>query len=413
MLQSELFTKTQRKAPKDEEALNARLLTRGGFIDKVMAGVYSYLPLGIMVLRRIEDIVRKEMFEIGGQEILMPTLQPKSFWEQTGRWNKYDSLFRFKSYYSKNDYVLGPTHEEIVVPLAKKYVSSYRDLPFYAFQIQTKFRDEVRAKSGLLRGREFLMKDLYSFHRNEKDLEKYYNKAISSYKKIFDQFGLGKTTYLTFASGGTFSKYSHEFQTVTPYGEDIIHLCKKCGLAVNNEIIDKQKSCPKCGNEKLKKEKGAEVGNVFQLKDRYSKPFNLTYKDEKGKEKEVLMGCYGIGISRLMGVIAEVHNDEKGIIWPDSVAPFQVHLIHIGKSPESRNFAGEIYQALQKSQIKVLYDDRKLIMAGEKFSDSDLIGIPWRAVISEKTGEKIEVKRRNEKKIKLVNLKNLINLVKK
>jgi len=412
MKQSELFTKTQREAPKDEEAFNAQLLSRAGFIDKVMAGVYSYLPLGNMVLKNIESIVRNEMFEIGGQEILMPALQPKSLWEQTGRWGKYDSLFRFKSHFSKNEYVLGPTHEEIVVPLAKKYVSSYKDLPFCAFQIQTKFRDEARAKSGLLRGKEFLMKDLYSFHRDEKDLDEYYDKVTVSYKKIFKKVGLDKDTYLTFASGGTFSKYSHEFQTITPYGEDKIHLCEKCGLAVNNEIINEQDSCPQCGNRKLKEEKGSEVGNIFKLKNRYSQPFNLKYKDEKGEEKEVLMGCYGIGISRLMGVIAETYNDEKGIIWPESVAPFQIHLLHIGNSPASLKFADKVYQVLQKSCIKVLYDDRKSATAGEKFSDSDLIGIPWRAVVSEKTGDKIEIKKRSEEKTELVSEKNLIDLIK-
>jgi len=412
MLQSQLFTKTKREAPKDEEAINAQLLIRAGFIDKLMAGVYTFLPLGLRVLKKIENIIREEMEAIGGQEILMPTLQPKSNWIKTGRWETYDSLFKFTSYYSENEYALGPTHEEIISPLLKNFILSYKDLPLYLFQIQNKFRDEKRVKSGLLRGREFLMKDLYSFHRDEKDLDRYYEKVKAAYFKIFKRLGLGDLTILTFASGGTFSKYSYEFQTITLAGEDKIYLCEKCRVAVNQEIIKEQNSCPECGNKKLKMEKAIEVGNIFKLKTKFSTPFNLKYRDEKGREKEVIMGCYGIGLTRLMGAIVEVCHDEKGIIWPEAVAPYKIHLIEVrSQKLELRSFVNKIYHSLQKAGVEVLYDDRQALSAGEKFADADLIGIPYRLVISEKTGNKIEIKKRNEKKIKLVSEKELIKLL--
>ena len=416
MLQSRLFTKTKRETSKDEEAINAQLLIRAGFIDKLMAGVYSFLPLGLKTLKKIEEIIRKEMIKIGGQEILMPALQPKSNWKITNRWETYDSLFKFTSFYSKNEYALGPTHEEIISPLAKKFVFSHKDLPLYIFQIQNKFRDEKRTKSGLLRSREFLMKDLYSFHRDEQDLDYYYEKVKAAYFRIFNQVGIGRLTYLTFASGGSFSKYSHEFQTITPAGEDKIYLCGKCKVAVNQEIIDEQKVCPQCGNEKLKIEKAIETANIFKLKTRFSEPFNLKYKDEKGKESDVMMGCYGLGPSRLMGAIVEIHHDEKGIIWPESIAPFKVHLLNLTNltnlSGKRQTTSDKIYNSLQKNNIEVLYDDRQDVSAGEKFADADLIGIPYRAVISEKTGGKIELKKRNEKKMRLIGEKELLKFLK-
>ncbi len=413
MLQSRLFTKTKRETSKDEEAINAQLLIRAGFIDKLMAGVYSFLPLGLKTLKKIEEIIRKEMIKIGGQEILMPALQPKSNWKITNRWETYDSLFKFTSFYSKNEYALGPTHEEIISPLAKKFVFSHKDLPLYIFQIQNKFRDEKRTKSGLLRSREFLMKDLYSFHRDEQDLDYYYEKVKAAYFRIFNQVGIGRLTYLTFASGGSFSKYSHEFQTITPAGEDKIYLCGKCKVAVNQEIIDEQKVCPQCGGEKLKIEKAIETANIFKLKTRFSEPFNLKYKDEKGKESDVMMGCYGLGPSRLMGAIVEIHHDEKGIIWPESIAPFKVHLLNLTNlSGKRQTTSDKIYNSLQKNNIEVLYDDRQDVSAGEKFADADLIGIPYRAVISEKTCGKIELKKRNEKKTRLIGEKELLKFLK-
>ena len=408
MRQSELFAKTQKQIPKDEEAINAKLLIKAGFIDKTMAGVYAFLPLGWQVFKKIENIIRQEMKILGGQEILMPTLQPKTNWEKTNRWQTYDSLYKFTSFYSKTELVLGPTHEEIISPLMAKFVSSYKDLPKYVFQIQNKFRDEPRAKSGLLRGREFFMKDLYSFHKNEADLDEYYEKIKKSYEKIFKMFGLDKLTYLTFASGGTFSKYSHEFQTLTPAGEDTIYICDKCKIAVNEEIISEQNACPLCGNKNLRKEKAIETGNIFKLKIKYSQPFGLGYKDEKGDKHDVIMGCYGMGLNRLMGTIVEVFHDEKGIIWPEKAAPFATHLIIIGNNQKNSD---KLYQNLQKTEIEVLYDDRKDASAGEKFADADLIGIPYRLVISEKTGEKIEIKKRNETKTRLTSEKELIKLL--
>lgn len=394
MRQSELFAKTKREAPKDEESINAQLLIRAGFVDKVMAGVYSFLPLGLRVIKKIEAILREEMEAAGGKEVLLPTLHPKKNWQETGRWDIYDSLFKFTSHYSKNDYALGPTHEEIVSPLLKKFISSYKDLPVYVFQIQNKFRDEKRAKSGLLRGREFLMKDLYSFHADEEDLEKYYEVMKAAYRRIFERVGLGPHTILTFASGGTFSKYSHEFQTVTPAGEDVIYVCEKCRVAVNREIISEQNACPECGGVALREEKAIEVGNIFKLKTKYSDPFHLTYKDREGKECMVHMGCYGIGVNRLMGAIAEVFHDERGLRWPEAVAPYRIHMIALGSGAASH--AEAWYNDLQTQGIEVLYDDRADVTAGEKFADADLLGIPWRAVVSDRTGDKVELKRRDE-----------------
>ncbi len=396
MLQSELFARTERNAPKDEVSLNAQLLIRAGFVDKLMAGVYSYLPLGLKTLRRIEQVVREEMVAVGGQEILMPSLHPKANWVQTGRWDTNDVLFRFLSHYTQTEYALGPTHEEVVAPLAKRVVFSYHDLPKNVFQIQTKFRDEKRAKSGLLRGREFLMKDLYSFHADDADLDRYYEIVKAAYQNVFKRLGIGDSTYFTFASGGTFSKYSHEFQTLTSAGEDTIYLCEKCRIAVNKEIIAEQPTCPDCGNKELKEEVAAEVGNIFKLKTKYSAPFELKYKDEKGDLNDVIMGCYGIGISRLMAVIVEKCHDEKGIIWPASVAPMTVHLLELNGVS-----AKNLYEDLSARGVEVLYDDRD-VSAGEKFSDADLIGLPIRLVVSPKTGDKIEVKLRNEQSSRLI-----------
>ncbi len=410
MRQSQFFTKTLKEAPRDEESTNAKLLIRAGFVHKEMAGVYTFLPLGLKVLKNIENIIREEMNRVGGQELFMPALHPKENWEQTGRWDSLNTLFRFTSYYTKQEYALGATHEEIVVPLAKTFISSYRDLPQYVYQIQNKFRDEKRAKSGILRGREFLMKDLYSFHKDEADLDTYYEKMKDSYKRIFEKAGIGHVTYLTFASGGTFSKYSHEFQTITEAGEDTIYLCEKCRVAVNEEIIKEQPVCPECQNKDLKKEKAVEVGNIFKLGTKYSEPFSLSYKDEKGKENLVVMGCYGIGLNRLMGVIAEVFHDEKGILWPKAVAPALVHLVSLQGGEQK---AEELYEDLLKKGVEVLYDDRLDPSPGQKLTDADLIGIPLRIVVSAKTisAGKIEVKKRNEKQEHLIDEREIIEYI--
>ena len=407
MRQSELFTKTKREAPKDEEAINAKLLIRAGFVDKVMAGVYSFLPLGFRVLKKIENIIREEMNAAGGQEIIMPVLHPKEVWEKTGRWSGFDALYKVKGKDGR-EMALGPTHEEIIVPLAKKFINSYKDLPAYLYQIQIKFRDETRVKSGLLRGREFLMKDLYSFHSSQEDLDNYYEKMKKVYQRVFKRCGL--KTIITEASGGTFSKYSHEFQVLSEAGEDTIYWCEKCGWAQNREIFGGGSKCPKCG-AKLKIGRAIEVGNIFKLGAKYSEPFDLKFKTKDGKEQIVIMGCYGVGLGRILGAVVEVSHDDNGIIWPENVSPFNVHLLAV--SDKRKATSDKIYQSLQKTKIEVLYDDRNDVSAGEKFADADLIGVPWRAVISEKTGDKIEVKKRDEKKTKLISGNGLLKLFQK
>lgn len=407
MKQSQLFTRTIKELPKDEASFNAQALIRAGFVDKLAAGVYSFLPLGWRVVNKIQNIIREEMTAIDGQEINMPSLAPKENWQATGRFETLDVLFKLAGSDDK-EYVLNPTHEEVVTPLAKKFIYSYRELPMAVFQIQNKFRNEKRAKSGLLRGREFLMKDLYSFHANQEDLDVYYEKAIIAYQNIFKRFGLGDKTYLTFASGGSFSKYSHEFQTLTEAGEDIIYTCEACKMAVNKEIIDDQDTCPKCGNKDLQEAKAVEAGNIFKLGTKYSEPFDLKYQDSDGDKKTVIMGCYGLGISRALGTIVEVCHDEKGIIWPEEVAPFKIHLLALNENEE----AEKIYTSLTAAGLEVLYDDRDL-SAGEKFADADLIGCPYRVVISKKSlaAGGAEVKKRAEDGAKTVSLTELVNYV--
>jgi prolyl-tRNA synthetase len=402
MLQSKLFSKTKKEVPK-EEAISAKLLIKGGFVEKLASGIYNFLPLGFSVLKKIERIIREEMENIGGQELLLATLHPKELWQKTKRWEKMTDLYKIKE--NKSQFALGPTHEEVITPLAKKYIKSYRDLPIFLFQIQTKFRKELRPKGGLLRTKEFLMKDLYSFHATKEDLDSFYEKVKEAYFRIFEKCKIRKKTYLTFASGGTFSKYSHEFQTICESGEDTIFICQKCKLAVNKEIKPQIKFCPNCSSKKFKKEKAIEVGNIFKLMTKFSEPFGLTFLDKEGKRQYVLMGCYGIGLGRLMATIVEINHDEKGIIWPKRVAPFLVHLIPIGKV---KRISDKIYKNL-KERFEILYDDREKESPGEKFYDSDLIGIPIRLVVSEKTLKKnsIEIKLRKEKKVRLVKIKSL------
>jgi prolyl-tRNA synthetase len=361
-----------------------------------------------LVLKKIENIIREEMIAAGGQEILMPALHPKENWERTGRWGNFDALYKLQGKEEK-EYALGATHEEIIVPLAKKFISSYKDLPLYLFQIQDKFRDELRAKSGLLRGREFIMKDLYSFHTDQKDLDEYYDKMRDAYFKIFERCGLGGKTYLTLATGGTFSKYSHEFQTISEAGEDIIYICPKCDLAINKEIKEETPECPGCGAKDFKEERAIEFGNIFKLGTKYSEPFDLKYKDEKGQDHLIVMGCYGIGLGRVIGAIVEVCHDQNGIIWPEQVAPFGAHLLALG---ETKKYAQGVYEKLVDAGIEILYDDRD-VSAGEKFAESDLIGIPTRLVVSENTLEKdsVEIKKRGQKDIQLIKLNDLKNLI--
>lgn len=560
MRQSQLFYKTQKEKPKDEESKNAELLIRAGFIDKVMAGVYNYLPLGYRVLSKIENIIREEMNAIGAQEILMPVLHPKENWQATGRWDIMSVLFKLKGANSR-EYALGPTHEEIVTPLAKKFVFSYKDLPVALYQIQTKFRNEPRSKSGLLRGREFAMKDLYSFHATEEDLDSYYQKVQQAYRRIIKRLGLDELTLDVYASGGDFSKYSLEYQTICETGEDLIFIVASQGKAFNREIapsrapqfdnsdepvaelqevkgegiigveelakflnIPVEKTTKtilfenekgeviagavrgdydineiklaevagckelklaspatvkrvtgaeigyagilnlpsevkvfmddsmqgrvnfECGanrtnyhtinvnfgrdlpapdkfydiklakpgdyypdtNEKYVVKKAIEIGNIFKLKTKFTEAFEFKYKDEQGQEQPVIMGCYGFGPSRVMGALVEIFHDERGIIWPASVAPFKYHLINLSKSDQVRERADKVYQQLLEKGEEVLYDDRLEISAGEKLAEADLIGIPYRLVVSDKTNDQIEFKPRNQSSAKLISLEDLL-----
>jgi len=364
-----------------------------------------------MIHEKIKNIVREEMNAIGGQEILMPALTPKENWIKTNRWDNFDALFKLEGH-DKKEYALGATHEEIITPLVKRHIFSHKELPVSVYQIQTKFRNELRAKSGLIRGREFSMKDLYSFHIDEKDLDNCYEKIKEVYFRIFKRCGLGDITYLTFAGGGAFSKYSHEFQTIAKTGEDTIYICDKCKVAINKEIIEEQKICPECGNKDLRKDRAIEVGNIFKLKTKFSKAFDFRYIDEKGEKKYVIMGAYGIGPSRLMGTIAELYNDERGIIWPEEVAPFKVHLIAIKSKNEKikvDKIANKIYKDLQSQGVDVLYDDRNNVAPGAKFAEADLIGCPIRLVVSEKTLTKdsVEIKYRNKDAEKLIKINQL------
>ena len=416
---SKLFTKTLREAPTDEEAKNAQLLIRGGFVYKNSAGIYSFLPLGWRVAQKIMNIVRQEMDAIGGQEMLMPTLIDKKYMEPTGRWNLdvgYKAIpqpdlneLETKNCKLETNFVLGWSHEEVLTAIASKYISSYKDLPFYAYQIQTKFRNEARAKSGLLRGREFMMKDLYSFHADQKDLDNYYEKAKEAYLKIFERCGL--TAIYTVAAGGIFTdKFTHEFQVLADVGEDTIYVCSKCKYSENKEItkLKNGDKCIKCDGN-IEEHKSIEVGNIFDQSTKYSEALGLYFTDEDGNKKPVIMGAYGIGLGRVMATVVEVLSDEKGIVWPENIAPCKVHLISL----EQNESADKIYDDLQKSGVEVLYDDREGKTAGEKFADSDLIGCPIRIVVSKKTLEKesVELKLRNEKDLKLIKLTEIIKSI--
>ena len=415
MRQSQLFTKTLRETPTDEIAVNARLLTRGGFVFKNSAGVYSFLPLGWRVMNKITKIVREEMNAIGGQEMFMPALVERKYLEPTARWNLDVGFFVGGKEDKEPGFVLGWTHEEVLTAIAAKYISSYKDIPFAAYQIQTKFRNEARAKSGLLRGKEFMMKDLYSFHADDKDLKRYYEEVREAYLRIFKRCGLD--AIYTVAAGGMFTTgNTHEFQVLSDVGEDTVLLCLKCGYAENSEILELKNAdeCPKCGGNVAEKN-SIEVGNIFPLGTKYSGALDLEYADESGVKHPVVMGSYGIGISRLMATIVEISNDMQGIIWPESVAPFKVHLVLLdgqNQEAEVRKQAEEIYADLLKAGVEVLYDDRNDKSAGEKFADADLIGCPVRVVVSSKTLDKksAEIKKRGEKETELVPLEKLASL---
>ncbi len=408
MLQSQIFTKTQKENPKDEKSVNAILLQRAGFIYKEMAGVYSFLPMGLMVLNKISNIVREEMQALGSQEVDMAILQPKALWQKTDRWDKGIGLEVMYKVKDETEVGLGPTHEEMLTDIIKNHVESFEDLPLSVFQIQTKFRKEARAKSGLLRGREFIMKDLYSFHSSTDDFKEFYEKAKQAYLNIFERCGL--KAIITEASGGDFTKdFTHEFQVISEVGEDTIYYCDCGGFSQNEEVFDnKITKCSVCGKE-LQKAKSIELSHIFSLGTKYSEPLGAFFTDKNGVKAPIIMGCYGIGISRLMGVIVEANNDNKGIIWPKTVAPFACHLLPIlsGKPEQDEKIlekANSVYNDLQKRGIAVLYDDRSKKSAGEKFADADLIGCPIRIVVSQKTIDQncIEIKERNKDKTEFI-----------
>ena len=407
---SKMGAKPEKMAPKDAETINHKLLVQAGFVRQLMAGVYTYLPFGLRVLRNIEKIVREEMDAIGGEEILMPMLHPAEIWKKTGGWDSIDVLFKLKSR-TDRDYALGQSQEEVVTPTMKEFINSYRDLPRMPYHIQWKFRDELRSKSGIMRGREFLMKDMYSFHLDQADFDRFYEIAKAAYLKVFSRMGL--TAKVTEASGGAFSeKISYEFEVLTDAGEVNILYCSSCEFCANVDDLSQYREgdkCPKCGKSKLKPSVAAEVGNVFDLGQKYSKAFDMKVANDKGEMIYPIMGCYGIGITRTMGVIVEKFHDDKGIIWPKNIAPFMVHLIDIKQNDK----ALEIYQLLQAKGIEVLWDDRD-INVGVKFSDADLIGCPWRLVVSEKSmsTNEIEVKARQNDEPEMMNVESFINSLK-
>lgn len=409
MRQSQLFPKTRKEAPKDAESINHKLLVRGGFIDQLMSGSWTLLPLGLRVVTKINQIIREEINAVGGQEMLMPLLHPKEIWSETGRWDKADEIMYKLSDARKKEYVLSFTHEEIVMDLLRKNIKSYQDLPVAIYHFSTKFRNEPRARSGIMRGREFMMKDLYSAHTDEKDMMNYYGKVKDAYAKIFER--LGFTFKVVEASGGVFTdKHTHEFQVLNANGEDMIYSCDKCDYAVNQEIFNgnEGEKCPSCGEGRIiKLDKTVEVGNIFPLGTWYAERMHVYYTDEKGLKKPVWFASYGIGPTRVMGTWVEVSHDEHGIIWNKAISPFDCHLVDLTKGRGE-----QIYSRLKSAGIDVLWDDREA-SAGEKFSDADLIGIPVRLIISERNGEQVEWKERISEKSELLNLDEVVNRLKK
>lgn len=412
---SQLFTKTRKQVPADEEARNAQLLIQAGFIHKEMAGVYAFLPLGKQVLDNISNIVREEMNAIGAQELQMTILQPKDIWEKTDRWDdkKVDNWFKTKLT-NGTELGVGLTHEEPIVAALADYVTSYKDLPLYVYQIQSKFRNEKRAKSGLMRGREFIMKDMYSLARSQEEHAELYEKAAKAYTKVFKRLGLGGITYRTYADGGYFTeKFSDEYQTVSEVGEDTIYIDEKKKLAINEEIYN-DANLKKVGLNKtgLVKKRAVEAANIFPLETKYTDALDVYYTDESGRRQSIIMGCYGIGVSRLMGLIAEHFADKKGLVWPENIAPAQVYLARLGDDKKVIDAADTLYKELEDGGVSVLYDDRD-VRAGEKFADADLIGLPYRLVISEKTmaDHKVEVKKRRSEAAELMSVQDVKKLL--
>ena len=407
MKRSESFVKTLKEAPSDEVSRSAQLLLRAGYIYKEMAGVYDFLSLGRKVLNNIIDVIREEMIALGGQEIEMSSLQPKDAWEKSGRWDDdvIDDWFKTKLH-AGGELGLALTHEEAITNMLRSYVSSYKDLPLYVFQFQKKFRNELRAKSGIMRTREFVMKDLYSFCTDKEQHDEFYERAAASYIKIFNRLGIGNTTYRTFASGGSFSKFSDEFQTLTDAGEDIIYIDHEKNIALNEEVYNEETfKMLDIDPAKLDKQKASEVGNIFTLGTKYSEAIGLYYNDENGERKPVFMGSYGIGPARSMGVIAEKTCDDKGLCWPEEIAPYRYYLIGIGEKGIAE--ADKLYA---KNPEMFIYDDRTNARNGEKFADAELMGIPYRVVISDKTlaNNQVEILDRKNNETKLLTLDEFI-----
>lgn len=413
MKRSELFTKTTKTVPADETSRNAKLLIQAGFVHKEMAGVYAYLPLGLRVLEKIKQIVREEMNGIGGQELLMTNLQPRSVWETTGRWN--DSLVDiwFKTELKNGDQIgLAWSHEEPIMHMLSDYVHSYKDLPVAVYQFQTKLRNELRAKSGIMRGREFLMKDMYSVHATKEDLEQFYSQVIAAYQRIYDRLGIGDQTYVTFAAGGAFTKFSHEFQTICPAGEDWLYLDRERNIAVNEEVLDTAITELNLNRDNLEKVRSAEVGNIFNFGIDKAEQMGVNFTDKDNTQKPFYYGSYGIGITRVMGVIAELFSDERGLIWPANIAPYQVYLVNIGEGEDVQTMARKIYNELLVRGVEVLWDDRD-VRPGEKFADCDLMGIPIRVVVSDKTiaAGGVEYKKRANSEVNIISQTELLSLV--
>ncbi len=408
MKYSKMFTKTKKEVPADEHALNAKLLIQAGFVDKQMAGVYAYLPMGKIVLDKIIQIIREEMNKIDGQEIVMTALQAKETWEATDRWSDDVMDIWFKTKLANGSELgLAPTHEEPLTKIMKRFISSYKDLPAYPYQFQTKFRNELRSKSGLMRGREFLMKDLYSFCLDKEQHDVFYEKTIEAYHQVYKRLGIGDITYKTFASGGSFSKFSHEFQTLSPVGEDVIYVDKKKNLAINKEVYnDETLESLGIKKEDLEEHKAVEVGNVFTLGTRFSDALDLNYTDKDGQIKPVFMGSYGIGPSRLMGLLAEHFADDKGLVWPEQIAPYQIYLIGIDNQAKT----DELYQQLTEAGAEVLYDDRD-VRPGQKFADADLLGIPYRVIVNKEATDKFEVTCRKTGKVEQLTFNQLIDKI--
>lgn len=413
MRTSELFTKTTKNVPADEVAKNAKLLIQAGFVYKEMAGAYSYLPLGLRVVENIKQIVREEMNAIRSNELIMTSLQRRELWEKTGRWDDETVDVWFKSKLKDDTEVgFGWTHEEPIVEMMKSYVHSYKDLPIGLYQFQTKMRNELRAKSGIMRGREFVMKDMYSFHVSAEELESYYNETIEAYKRVFARLGLGDETYVTFASGGAFTKFSHEFQTICDAGEDVIYLHREKNIAINEEVLEDAIKELGVSRDELEKIKTAETGNIFNFGTQKTDELGLFFTDKDGKQQSLHIGSYGIGITRVMGVIAEKFSDEKGLVWPANIAPFKVYLARLGADEAVSSAADELYERLTEKGITVLYDDSDK-RAGEKFADADLIGLPYRIVVSSRTVEngKHELKGRTAPEAELLEAGEIVKVL--